>query len=114
VERRNEAACLSYDANQARLLLVTNGERHEIPIRAQAHRLIRYMVERNVASGGEPALCTHDELMRAVWADEPMHSREELAKLMWELRRKLEPFDAEDLIENERRLGYRLRTCRER
>jgi hypothetical protein len=106
--------CLSYDANQARLLLVLGGERHEVPIRAQAHRLVRYMVERNEAAGGEPALCTHDELMHAVWADEPMHSREELAKLVWELRKKLEPFRAEHLIENERRLGYRLRTCRER
>lgn len=108
------AACLSYDANQARLMLVRNGEQHEIPIRAQAHRLVRYMVERNDEGGGEPALCTHDELMRAVWAGEPMHSREELAKIVWEIRKKLEPFDAEDLIENERRLGYRLRTCRDR
>jgi DNA-binding response OmpR family regulator len=49
--------------------------------------------------------------MHAVWADEPLHSREELAKLVWELRKKLEPFGAEHLIENERRLGYRLRTC---
>jgi hypothetical protein len=105
------AECLSYDANEARLLLVRNDERHEIPIRAQAHRLVRYMSERNAGGGGSPALCTHDELMHAVWADEPMHTREELAKLMWELRRKLEPFQAEHLIENERRLGYRLRTC---
>jgi DNA-binding winged helix-turn-helix (wHTH) protein len=103
--------CVSYDANEARLLLVQNGERHEIPIRAQAHRLVRYMAERNAGGGGSPALCTHDELMHAVWADEPMHTREELAKLMWELRKKLEPFQAEHLIENERRLGYRLRTC---
>ena len=87
------------------------GEKHEIHIRAQAHRLVRYMVERNAAAGGTPALCTHDELMHAVWADEPMHSRVELAKLVWELRKKLEPFGAEHLIENERRLGYRMRTC---
>ncbi len=105
------AECLSYDANEARLVLVQSGERHEIPIRAQAHRLVRYMAERNAAGGGTPALCTHDELMHAVWADEPMHTRDELAKLMWELRRKLEPFEAEHLIENERRLGYRMRTC---
>ena len=85
----------------------SGGERHEIPIRAQAHRLVRHMAER------APALCTHDELMQAVWADEPMHSREELAKLVWELRKKLEPFGAEHLIENERRLGYRMRTCRD-
>jgi DNA-binding winged helix-turn-helix (wHTH) protein len=103
--------CLRYDPNEARLVLVRNGERHEIAIRAQAHRLVRYMVERNAAGGGSPALCTHDELMHAVWADEPMHSRVELAKLIWELRKKLEPFESEHLIENVRRLGYRMRTC---
>jgi DNA-binding winged helix-turn-helix (wHTH) protein len=107
----SQAECLSYDANEARLVLVRDDERHEIPIRAQAHRLARFMAERNAAGGGAPALCTHDELMHAVWADEPMHSREELAKLVWELRKKLEPFHAEHLIENERRRGYRMRTC---
>jgi hypothetical protein len=103
--------CLSYDANEARLVLVKGDERHEIRIRAQAHRLVRYMVERNAAGGGAPALCTHDELMHAVWADEPMHTRTELAKLVWELRKKLEPWDAAHLLENEPRRGYRMRTC---
>ena len=108
---RPATECLSYDSHVARLVLVQNGERHELQIRAQAHRLVRYMSERNAAGGGTPVLCTHEELMHAVWADEPMHSRMELAKLVWELRKKLEPFHAEHLIENERRLGYRLRTC---
>src|SRR5438093_338224 len=72
------ATCLEYDAETARLVLVEGGRRHEIQIRAQAHRLVRFMVERNAAAGGGPALCTHDELMHAVWADEPMHSRVEL------------------------------------
>jgi pSer/pThr/pTyr-binding forkhead associated (FHA) protein len=104
--------CLRYDKDAARLLLVRGKERHELQIRAQAHRLVRFMAERNAEIGGAPTLCTHDELMHAVWADEPMHSRVELARLVWELRRKLEPYGAEHLIENERRLGYRLRTCR--
>jgi hypothetical protein len=97
--------CLSYDADEARLVLVRRGERHELHIRAQAHKLVAYMTERS------PALCTHPELMKAVWGDEPMHSREELAKIVWELRKQLEPYDAGHLIENERGLGYRLRTC---
>jgi hypothetical protein len=97
--------CLDYDADEARLALVQRGERHELQLRAQAHRLVGYMAKRS------PALCTHEELMKAVWGDEPMHSREELAKIVWELRRQLEPFDAGHLIENERGLGYRLRTC---
>jgi DNA-binding winged helix-turn-helix (wHTH) protein len=92
-------------------LLVQGGEKHEIHVRAQAHRLVRYMVERNAASGGAPTLCSHDELMHAVWEDEPMHTREELAKLVWELRKRLEPYAAAHLIENERGRGYRLRTC---
>ena len=104
------AGCLSYDEQQARLLLVRGGERHEIQIRAQAHRLVRHMAARN-AEAGSPALCTHGELMHAVWGDEPMHTREELARLFWELRRKLEPLGAAELIESERRRGYRLRTC---
>jgi hypothetical protein len=104
-------ACLSYNADAARLVLVRGAERHELQIRAQAHRLVRFMADRNATLGGS-VLCTHDELMRAVWADEPMHTRVELARLMWELRKKLEPFGAGHLIENERRLGYRLRTCR--
>jgi hypothetical protein len=97
--------CVTYDAGEARLVLVAGGVRHELHIRAQAHKLVAHMAERS------PALCTHEELMQAVWGDEPMHSREELAKIVWELRKELEPYDAGHLIENERGLGYRLRTC---
>ena len=104
--------CLRYDTLEARLVLVRSEERHEIRIRAQAHQLVRHMAERNTEGGGSPVLCTYDELMRAVWHDEPMHTREELAKLVWELRRKLDPLGAAHLIETERGLGYRLRTCR--
>lgn len=113
LEPRRDAGCLRYEVGESRLVLVQGAERHELRIRAQAHRLVRHMADRNAEGGGGPALCTHEELMHAVWGDEPMHSREELAKLVWELRKKLEPFGAESLIENERRLGYRLRTCRE-
>ena len=101
----------SYEPDEARLVLVSGSERHEIHVRAQAHLLVRHMVERNDAIGGGPALCTHDELMRAIWGDEPMHTRSELAKLVWELRKQLEPWGAGDLIESERRRGYRLHTC---
>ncbi len=106
-----EEMCLDYDAAEARLLLAQHGEHTEIPIRAQAHRLLGYMEARNRASGSAAALCTHDELMEAIWAGEPLHNRMELAKIVWELRKKLEPYGADHLIENERGLGYRLRTC---
>ena len=107
------AGCLAYDAQAARLVLRQGGDRHEIHLRPQGHRLVQHMAERNAAAGGTPVLCAHDELMHAVWRDEPMHSRLELARLVWELRRELRRFGAEDLVESERRRGYRLRTCSE-
>ncbi len=58
-------------------------------------------------------LCSNDELMNAVWGDEPMHTHTELARLVWELRRELEPLGATEVVVNERRRGYRLVTCAE-
>lgn len=107
---RPEPKCLKYTGEEARLVLMSGDESQEIKLRAQAHRLVRYMADRN-AEIGSAALCTHDELMHAVWAEEPMHSREELAKIVWEIRRQLAPLGAEHLLENERGLGYRMISC---
>lgn len=108
------AACLAYDPEEARLVLRQAGASHEIRLRPQGHRLVRHMAGRNAAAGDTPVLCSHDELMQAVWQDEPMHTRLELARLVWELRRELRRFDAEELVESERGRGYRLRTCSDR
>jgi DNA-binding winged helix-turn-helix (wHTH) protein len=104
-------ACVEYDVHGGRLIVVTSAARHEIHVRPQVHRLVRFMAERNAASAGTPALCSNDELMNAVWGDEPMHTHTELARLVWELRRELEPLGATDVVVNERRRGYRLVTC---
>ncbi len=100
---------LSYDASTARLVLVKAGETHEIAIRRQTHNLVRFMAAKNAAAGSH-VLCSHEELMAAVWGDEPLHSREELTRLFWELRNRLQPFEADHLVESVRGLGYRLRT----
>jgi DNA-binding winged helix-turn-helix (wHTH) protein len=104
-------ACVEYDARGGRIVAVTGAGRHEIHVRPQVHRLVGFMAERNAASPGDPVLCTHDELMSAVWGDEPMHTSTELARLFWELRRALEPLGVTGVVVNERRRGYRLVTC---
>ena len=104
-------ACVDYDAHGGRLIVVTSAGRHEIHVRPQVHRLVRFMAQRNAESAGVPALCSNDELMDAVWGGEPMHTHSELARLVWELRRELEPLGATDVVVNERRRGYRLVTC---
>jgi len=103
--------CVAYDLEGGRLVVLVGPETHEIPVRPQVHGLVRHMAVRNAESGGSPVLCSHDELMHAVWGEEPMHTHGELAKLVWELRRQLEPIGATEVVVNERRRGYRLVTC---
>jgi streptogramin lyase len=98
---------LEYDLGGASLQFIRDGERLPIQLRAQADRLVRHMVERNAELGGV-ALCNHDELLDAVWPSDTSRSREELARLVWELRTKLQPLDADALVETERKRGYRL------
>jgi DNA-binding winged helix-turn-helix (wHTH) protein len=104
-------SCLDYDVAAGRLFVDRAGERHEIQVRPQVHALVRHIAARNRESGDVPVLCSHEELLHAVWGDEPMHTNTELAKLFWELRRQVEPLGADDVVVNERGRGYRLVTC---
>jgi hypothetical protein len=108
--RPHAGRCLFYDSAQGKLFLVDGHERRQLRVRRQVHELVRYMAARNAEGGGVPVLCSRDELMRAIW-DTPLHSPEELTRLFWELRNELRPHRAEDIVENERGLGYRLRSC---
>lgn len=107
------APCLEYDWLQARLYRAEGALRGEITgLRPQEHKLIRYMAQRNQANGGVPVLCSYEELITGIWGDEAMHTQDEVAHLVWGLRRKIEiDPNLPRLLETERGLGYRLRTC---
>lgn len=111
VPRIARGTCLSYNAAEARLVIRDGSTVHEVHLSPHEHRLVRYMAERNEEHAESPVLCLHEDLMRAVWGEEPLHSQGELNRLVWGLRRKLEDFTHEPLLENERGLGYRLCTC---
>jgi len=98
-----------YDAVEARLFRERQRGRDEVPLSRQQHRLVAFMVERNQRAGGKPALCERDELIGAVWGDEPDHSPQDLAYLVHQLRGRLGPQPGDPpLIVNERGRGYRL------
>lgn len=107
--------CLAYDWVASTAARVDCGRRTPIErLRAQEHKLLRYMAQQNRAAGGPAVLCPYSDLIEAVWGDEPGHTREELNHLVWELRRKVESDPANPvLLRTERALGYRLHTCRE-
>ena len=105
-------AFLEYDWIQAKLFRVDGSSRQEIQdLRPQEHKLIRYMDQRNRANGNVPVMCTYEELLIAIWGEEPYHTETEVNHLMWELRQKLEPSPKDpQFLETVRGLGYRLIT----
>lgn len=103
-------ARLEYDSVQAKLFRIVGPRREEIrELRPQVHRLLRYLVNRNRANNDVPVLCSHDELMEAIWQDEPLHTRVELNRLIHDLRQKVE-LDPKNprFVQTERELGFRL------
>jgi DNA-binding response OmpR family regulator len=69
------------------------------------------MGQRNRADGQVPVMCTFEELLAAVWGEEPLHTEGDVTHLIYELRQKLEPNPKEpQFLQVVRGLGYRLVT----
>lgn len=113
VEALTRPVCIEYDWAQAVLYRVKGGQRTEISgLRPLEHKLVRYMAQRTRANGGVPVLCTYEELITALWGDEAGHIPDEVTRLVWGLRQKIEPDrSSPHLLETVRGMGYRLRTC---
>jgi hypothetical protein len=106
------AAYLEYDWIQARLFRVEGVHREAIRnLRPQEHKLVRYMDQRNCANSNTPVMCAYEELIEAIWGDEPDHMNSEVNHLMFGLRQKIElnPSDPQ-FLQSVPGLGYRLET----
>ncbi len=55
-------------------------------------------------------MCTYDELIEAVWGDEPGHTETEVNHLVWSLRKKIELDKEPKFLQTVSGLGYRLET----
>jgi DNA-binding winged helix-turn-helix (wHTH) protein len=98
-----------YDPVEDRLFRDGRDGREEVPLSPQQHRLVAHMAERNRAGGGKSVLCEREELIAAVWGDEPGHGPQDLAYLVHQLRGRLAADPTRPaLIVNERGRGYRL------
>jgi DNA-binding winged helix-turn-helix (wHTH) protein len=104
------SGALAYHWTEARLYRLNGGKRQEINnLRPQEHKLIRYMAHRNRVNGNIPVLCTFDEIASAVWGEEVHPPDADLAHLIWQLRKKIEPdYKKPQFLETVRGLGYRL------
>lgn len=107
----NQACHLEYDWIGARLYRVQGRGREEIAdLRPQEHVLIRYMDRRNRENNYVPVMCTHEELIHALWEDDYGRSKEDVVHVVYRLRQKIEPDDEPQLLQTVHGLGYRLVT----
>jgi hypothetical protein len=107
-----QTAYLEYDWIQARLFRIEGTHREEIGnLRPQEHKLVRYMDRRNRVNNNTPVMCTYEELIEAIWGDEPDHMNSEVNHLVFGLRQKIEldPSDPQ-FLQSVPGLGYRLET----
>lgn len=103
---------LEYDWIQARLFRVDGGERQEIcNLPPQEHKLVRFMARCNQVNGEVTVCCPYEDLIVAIWGEGSSHTENDLAVLIYHLRRRLEPDRRTPrLIETVTGLGYRLVT----
>lgn len=109
---RAAAPYLTYDWIQAKLYRFEGTALREITdLRPQEHKLIRYMDQRNRSNGWVSVMCSYEELIEAVWGKDAEQTETEVAHLVWELRRKIEPDPRQpQFLQNVPKLGYRLVT----
>ncbi len=105
------SAHLEYEEDQGRLFKVKGEARERINLRPQEDKLIRLMLTRNKSNNGIPVLIPISDLKVAVWdEDATTHGSDELHKLMFSLRQKLDATSKVSFLVNEPKRGYLLDT----
>ncbi len=106
---------LLFDKRQRRIFRIQGSAREEIlGIRPQGTALLGYMDDRNRANHYRPVVCSYEELAAAIGkGQESGGEKEDVAHLVLEIRRKIEPDPRNPrLLKNVRHRGYVLVTRR--
>ena len=86
---------MEYHLSQQKLFQVTQQQRTEIKLSPQERNLIHYLAQRNRNNNDQPTLCRHEELIKAILEEPLGHTNNEVTRLVWSLRQKIEPDSGE-------------------
>ncbi len=104
------AAYLEYSLSQQKLFLVNDEERQEILLSRKERNLIHYMAGRNETNNNQPIVCEYEELIKAIWGDPFGHTNNDITRLVWVIRRKVESDSGEPkFLKTEQGRGYSLK-----
>lgn len=100
---------LEYSLSQQKLFLMNGKKRQEIILSRRERSLIHYMAERNQASDRKSIVCEYQELIKAIWGDSFGHTNNDITRLVWVIRRKVESDSGEpEFLKTEQGRGYSL------
>ncbi len=99
---------LKYSPSQEKLWRLTGGTKEEIKLRPQALRLVHYMATKEKLSDNLPVLCSTEQLIENIFGD-VNRTNNDLTRLVWEVRSKIELDSGEsEFLKTEGR-GYSLK-----
>lgn len=89
VKKLQTHADFEYSLPQQRLFRVTQRERDEVKLSPQERKFIQYMAQRN-QDNNQPVVCSYEELMQAIWDETFSHTSNEVNRIGWSVRNKIE------------------------
>jgi DNA-binding winged helix-turn-helix (wHTH) protein len=100
---------LEYSLSEQQLKRLNRYETEIINLTKQQSQLLHYMAQRNHENQQKPVLCTYRELIEAIWGDNFGHNSNEINRLIWGIRAKIESDSGEpQFLQSIRGQGYRL------
>ena len=81
---------VEYVLAQRMLFKVTRQRRVEVKLSPQERNLIHYMAQRSWDNNNQPCVCGYEELIGAIWEEAFGHVPNEVNRLVWSLREKIE------------------------
>jgi DNA-binding winged helix-turn-helix (wHTH) protein len=109
VEGFQPIAEVEYVLGQRMLFKVTRQQRVEVRLSPQERNLIHYMAQRSWDNNSQPCVCGYEELIGAIWEESFGHVPNEVNRLVWSVREKIERDSGEPkFLKTVRGQGYLL------
>ena len=101
---------LEYDLQNQILVKANRYEQTKIKLTGQEQAVISYMAKCNYEQQVASVVCTYRELMEAIWTDNFGHHANEINRLVWGIRKKIEVDSGEPkFLCSVRGVGYKLK-----
>jgi DNA-binding winged helix-turn-helix (wHTH) protein len=109
VEAFQAVAEVEYSLGQQKLFKVMRQQRAEVKLSPQERNLVHYMARRCFENNCQPLVCGYEELIQAIWEEAFGHVPNEVNRLVWSLREKIERDSGEPrFLKTVRGQGYLL------